>query len=65
MNDSCVHGDKCSNLHSWCYGDRISSLAKLQGHNKVLITLFPIQGNAVLQIVYSYVNIFGWMELLT
>ncbi|XP_058759771.1 zinc finger CCCH domain-containing protein 48-like [Vicia villosa] len=35
MNDNCVHGDKCRNLHSWSYGDGFSILAKLQGHKKL------------------------------
>lgn len=36
MNDNCVHGDQCRNLHSWSYGDGFATLAKLQGHKKVL-----------------------------
>ena len=35
MNDNCVHGDKCWNLHSWFSGDGFSTLAKLKEHNKV------------------------------
>ncbi|KAI5421537.1 hypothetical protein KIW84_045092 [Lathyrus oleraceus] len=36
MNDNCVHGDQCRNLHSWSYGDGFATLAKLQGHKKLV-----------------------------
>lgn len=36
VNDSCVHGDQCQNLHSWFYGDGFSSIAKLEGHKKLI-----------------------------
>jgi hypothetical protein len=41
VNDSCVHGDQCRNLHSWFYGDGFATIAKLQGHKKVhIITIY-------------------------
>ncbi|KEH18982.1 putative transcription factor C3H family [Medicago truncatula] len=36
VNDSCVHGDQCQNLHSWFYGDGFATIAKLQGHKKLI-----------------------------
>ncbi|MED6173908.1 hypothetical protein PIB30_064123 [Stylosanthes scabra] len=36
MTDNCVHGDRCSDLHSWFYGDGFSTLAKLHEHKKVV-----------------------------
>ncbi|WJX92793.1 hypothetical protein P8452_74385 [Trifolium repens] len=36
VNDSCVHGDQCRNLHSWFYGDGFATIAKLQGHKKLI-----------------------------
>ncbi|KAE9597539.1 putative transcription factor C3H family [Lupinus albus] len=30
VNDNCVKGDNCHNLHSWFCGDGFSTLAKLQ-----------------------------------
>ncbi|KAL5062086.1 hypothetical protein RYX36_023823 [Vicia faba] len=36
MNDNCVHGDQCRNLHSWSYGNGFATLAKLQGHKKLV-----------------------------
>ncbi|XP_027337785.1 zinc finger CCCH domain-containing protein 17-like [Abrus precatorius] len=35
-NGNCVHGERCRNLHSWFYCDGFSTLAKLQGHKKVI-----------------------------
>ncbi|XP_061350604.1 zinc finger CCCH domain-containing protein 48-like [Gastrolobium bilobum] len=36
MEDNCLRGDHCQNLHSWFYGDRLSIVAKLQDHKKVV-----------------------------
>ncbi|XP_061344110.1 zinc finger CCCH domain-containing protein 48-like [Gastrolobium bilobum] len=36
MKDNCAHGDQCQNLHSWFYGDRLSKVANLQEHEKVV-----------------------------
>ncbi|XP_021765944.1 zinc finger CCCH domain-containing protein 48-like [Chenopodium quinoa] len=36
LKDSCVYGDKCKDLHSWCYGDGFSVVAQLQGHKKAI-----------------------------
>ncbi|XP_058735039.1 zinc finger CCCH domain-containing protein 48-like [Vicia villosa] len=36
MNGDCVRGEHCQNLHSWFYGDGFATLAKLQGHKKLV-----------------------------
>ncbi|OIV93955.1 hypothetical protein TanjilG_21047 [Lupinus angustifolius] len=36
VNDNCVKGDNCQNLHSWFTGDGFSTLAKLKEHKKVV-----------------------------
>lgn len=36
MKNSCVHGKDCKFLHSWCYGDGITMVAQLEGHNKAV-----------------------------
>lgn len=36
INNNCVHGEKCQNVHSWFCGDGFSILAKLQQHKKVI-----------------------------
>lgn len=35
MSGSCVRGDLRSYLHSWFYGDGLSKLSTLHGHNQV------------------------------
>ncbi|XP_004510869.1 zinc finger CCCH domain-containing protein 17-like [Cicer arietinum] len=46
MDENCVYGDHCRYLHSWFYGDALSTLTKLQGHKKLVtgITL-PVGSN--------------------
>lgn len=34
---NCVQGEKCKNLHSWFCGNGFSMVAKLEGHNKVIL----------------------------
>ncbi|CAK8539209.1 unnamed protein product [Lathyrus sativus] len=45
MNDNCVHGDQCRNLHSWSYGDGFATLAKLQGHKKLVTGIALLNGS--------------------
>lgn len=37
VQDNCIYGDQCHNLHSWFRGDGFMMLAKLQGHEKVCV----------------------------
>lgn len=36
MSGHCARGDNCWYLHSWCYGDGFTMLAKLEGHKKAV-----------------------------
>ncbi|KAK9749317.1 hypothetical protein RND81_02G117600 [Saponaria officinalis] len=36
INQSCVYGDECKFLHSWCSGNHISKIAQLEGHQKAI-----------------------------
>jgi len=62
VNDSCVHGDQCQNLHSWFYGDGFSSIAKLEGHKKVL-RLYNNTNNHLIYVLKKCLKL-GFLSIL-
>ncbi|WVZ19982.1 hypothetical protein V8G54_007304, partial [Vigna mungo] len=44
INNMCVYGEKCFNLHSWYHGDGFSTLAELHQHKKVITGIALLAG---------------------
>jgi WD40 repeat protein len=41
-----VHSDKCTDIHSWLSGDRLSAVTNFEGHKKLVTGItFPVGMN--------------------